>query len=87
MKLTGENRNTRGGGETCPSATLSTTDPTWTYLRSNPVLRGERPATNRLNHGTALYHYLLTRGPNKNSKYKKYKNFNKLTKTQPTYIC
>jgi hypothetical protein len=31
----------------CPSAT---TDPTWT----NPGLRGERPATNRLSHGTTL---------------------------------
>jgi hypothetical protein len=28
MKLTGENRSTRG--KTCPSATLSTTNPTWT---------------------------------------------------------
>jgi hypothetical protein len=28
MKLTGENRRTRG--ETCPSATLSTTNPIWT---------------------------------------------------------
>ena len=48
MKLTGENRNTRG--KTCPSATLSTTNPTWT----DPGLRGERPATNRLSHGTAI---------------------------------
>jgi hypothetical protein len=28
MQLTGENRSTRG--KTCPSATLSTTNPTWT---------------------------------------------------------
>ena len=47
MKLTGENRRTRR--KTCPSATLSTTNPTWT----DPGLRGERPATNRLSHGTA----------------------------------
>ena len=51
MKLTGENRSTRG--KTCPSATLSTTNPTWTDRGSNPGLRGERPATNRLSHGTA----------------------------------
>jgi hypothetical protein len=51
MKLTGENRNTRG--ETCPSATLSTTNPTWTDTGSNPGLRSGRPATNRLNRGTA----------------------------------
>jgi hypothetical protein len=41
-------------GKTCPSATLSTTNPTWTDPESNPGLRGERPATNRLSHGTAL---------------------------------
>jgi hypothetical protein len=50
MKLTGENRSTRG--KTCPSAALSTTNPTWTDPGSNPGLRGERPATNRLSHGT-----------------------------------
>jgi hypothetical protein len=37
MKLTGENRSTRG--KTCPSATLSTTNPTWTEPGSNPVTR------------------------------------------------
>jgi hypothetical protein len=36
-------------GENLPSATLSTTNPTWI----DPGLRGERPATNRLSHGTA----------------------------------
>jgi hypothetical protein len=37
------------GGKTCPSATLPTTNPTWT----NPDLRSGRTATNRLSHGTA----------------------------------
>jgi hypothetical protein len=41
------------GGKTCLSATLSTTNPTWTDPGSNPGLRGERPATNRLSHDTA----------------------------------
>jgi hypothetical protein len=41
------------GGKTCPSATLSATNTTWTDPGSNPGLRGGRPATNRLNHGTA----------------------------------
>jgi hypothetical protein len=41
------------GGKTCPSATLSAINPTWTDQGSNPGLRGERPATNRLSHGTA----------------------------------
>jgi hypothetical protein len=45
MKLTGENRRTRG--KTCLSATLSTTNPTWTDPGSNPGLRGGRPAVNR----------------------------------------
>jgi hypothetical protein len=35
---------------------LSTTNPTWTDPGSNPGLRGERPATNRLSHGTALHY-------------------------------
>ena len=55
MKLTGENRSTRG--KTCPSATLSTTNPTWTDPGSNPGLRDGRPATNGLSHGT-LHRYV-----------------------------
>jgi hypothetical protein len=42
MKLTGENRRTRG--KTCPIATLSTTNPTWTDPGSNPGLRSGKPA-------------------------------------------
>jgi hypothetical protein len=57
MKFTGENLSTRG--KTCPSATLSTTTPTRTDSGLNPGLRGERPATNRLSHGTALFLLLL----------------------------
>jgi hypothetical protein len=45
-------------GENLPSATLSTTNPTWI----DPGLRGERPATNRLSHGTALK--IITTGRN-----------------------
>ena len=56
MKLTGEVL----GGKTCPSATLSTTNPTWTDAGSNPGLRGQRPATNRLSHGTADLSRLLS---------------------------
>jgi hypothetical protein len=41
-------------GENLPSATSSTTNPTWIDPGANPGLRGERPATNRLSHGTAL---------------------------------
>jgi hypothetical protein len=51
MKLTGENQSTRI--KTCPSATLSTTNPTWTNSGSNPGLRSEMSATMRLSHGTA----------------------------------
>jgi hypothetical protein len=41
--------------KTCSSATLSTANPTWTDPATNSGLRGDRPATNRLNHGTAKY--------------------------------
>jgi hypothetical protein len=44
--------------KTSPSATLSTTNPTWTDPGSNPGLRNEKPATNRLSHGTALVNIL-----------------------------
>jgi hypothetical protein len=61
--LTGENRRTRR--KTCPSATLSTTNPTWIEPGANPGLRGERPGTNDLSHGTAYMpvgYWLLVRG-------------------------
>jgi hypothetical protein len=41
---------------TCPIATLSTTDPTWPDLGSNPGHRGGKPVTNRLSYDTALSH-------------------------------
>jgi hypothetical protein len=40
--------------KTCPSAALSTTNATRSYLGSNPSRRGGKPAANRLNCGTAL---------------------------------
>jgi hypothetical protein len=42
------------GGKIRPSATLSTTNPTSTDPGSNLGLCGERTATNRLSHGTAV---------------------------------
>jgi hypothetical protein len=51
MIFTGQNRRTRR--KTCPSATLSTTNPTWIDLGTNPGLRGDRPVTDDLSHGTA----------------------------------
>jgi hypothetical protein len=48
------------GKKIYPSATFSTTNPTWTEPGSNPCLRGERPATNSLSHGTAQVNTLLT---------------------------
>jgi hypothetical protein len=50
--LTGENRRTRR--KTCPSSTLSTTNPTWIGRGANPGLHVERPTTNDLSHSTAL---------------------------------
>jgi hypothetical protein len=49
--LTGENRRTRR--KTCPSATGSIRNPTQTYSGANPGARSDRPAINRLSHGTA----------------------------------
>jgi hypothetical protein len=40
--------------KTCPSATLSTTNPTWSDRGSNPGRRGGKPATHRLSYGTAM---------------------------------
>ena len=50
--LTRKNRNT--SRQTCPTATLSTTNLTWTDSETNPGLQGERPATNRLTHGRPI---------------------------------
>jgi hypothetical protein len=41
--------------KTCLSATLSTTNPTWPDLGSNPDNRGRKPVTNCLSYGTALF--------------------------------
>jgi hypothetical protein len=38
--------------KTCPSATLSTTNPRWIEPGANPGLRGDRPAPNELSHAT-----------------------------------
>jgi hypothetical protein len=51
MILTGDNR--RILRKTCPSATLSTTNPTWIVPGANPGLRDERHATDDLSHDTA----------------------------------
>jgi hypothetical protein len=45
--------------KTCPSATLSTKNPTWPDLVSNPGSRGGKPATNRLSYGTASRRSLI----------------------------
>jgi hypothetical protein len=50
MILTGENQR-----KTCPSTTLSTTNPIWIDLGANLGLHGERQATNGLSHGTAVH--------------------------------
>jgi hypothetical protein len=41
--------------KTCPSATLSTTNPTRPEPGSNPGRRGGKPATNRVSYGEAAY--------------------------------
>jgi hypothetical protein len=55
--------------KTCPSTTLSTTNPTWLDPDSNLGLRDAKPATNRLSYGAAqeenkwiknMFHYSFT---------------------------
>jgi hypothetical protein len=57
MILTGEDRRTQR--KTCPSATLSSTNLTWTDRGAKPGLHSERPATNHLSHGSSGS-YLVT---------------------------
>jgi hypothetical protein len=52
MTLTRENRRT--WRKVCSSASLSTTNTTWTDPCASLDLCSERPATNRLSHGTAF---------------------------------
>jgi hypothetical protein len=53
--IKGEGRSARREAFSSPS--LSTTNTTWTALRLNPGLRGEKPANIRLSYGTALGRY------------------------------
>jgi hypothetical protein len=46
-------RGNRSTQRNLPSATLLTTNPTWTDLGSNPGRRGGKSATNPLNSGNA----------------------------------
>jgi hypothetical protein len=58
MILTEENRRTRI--KTCSSATLSTTNSTWTVLGANLGLHDEKLVTNLLNYGMAVELGLIT---------------------------
>jgi hypothetical protein len=40
--------------KTCPSATRSTTNPTWTEPGTNPGVHSERQVTNHLSHDTGI---------------------------------
>jgi hypothetical protein len=55
MIQTSENEALR---QTCPSATLSITNSTWTGLGLNPGLHDTRLATNHLSHGMALLSFV-----------------------------
>jgi hypothetical protein len=52
MILTGENRKSQS--KICPSATLSTTNPTWNDSSENTGLHNERLVTNHLSNGMTL---------------------------------
>jgi hypothetical protein len=57
MILIGENRRTRR--KTCPSATLSTTNATWTALDAKSGLSGEKPALAMARRIRLIYDALL----------------------------
>jgi hypothetical protein len=57
MMLTGVTEEL--GEEAVNSATLFTTNSTWTDPGANSGLRGEIPATNPLSYGTAILTYLI----------------------------
>lgn len=44
-----------GRKKPCSRHTLCSTNPTWTVHELKPGLRGKRPATNRMNHGTSKF--------------------------------
>jgi hypothetical protein len=46
--------------KTCPSATLSTTIPTWTEMGANPGRCGGKPATNRVSYGAASWEAIIS---------------------------
>jgi hypothetical protein len=46
--------------KTCTSAILSARNPTWIDPEANPDLCGEKPETNDLSNGKALYFMLLS---------------------------
>jgi hypothetical protein len=52
-KVTGKGKP-KYSEKTCPSATLSTTNPAWPDPGCNPGRRGVKPATNRLSYGAAI---------------------------------
>jgi hypothetical protein len=51
-------KNRRTWRKTCPSATLSATNPTWIHPCVNPSCHSDRPATNHLRHSKASYNTL-----------------------------
>jgi hypothetical protein len=63
-RLAGWNRSTQR--QTCPSATLSITNPTWLDPGLNPGRRGKKPATNCLSYGAvSLQRYFILRSDGK----------------------
>jgi len=53
LLIIGVSKYSGGGGGTCTSATLSTTNPTLMCLGMNPCTRISKPETNSMEHGMA----------------------------------
>jgi hypothetical protein len=66
MILAREGRSVRR--ETHPSVILSYANPTWIWLGLNPGPCSDKPATNRLSHGTAYYNGACDRHRNNGEK-------------------
>jgi len=56
-KLTGDNWSVHW--KSCPSASLSTTNPMWTALQVNLGVCGDKPVTNWLSYGLVLHLFFI----------------------------
>jgi hypothetical protein len=66
--------------KTCPSATLSTTNPTW----PDPGRRGEKPATNRMSCGAATWNLIQD---SRNAEFSEHEEEVSASRCEPRFLC